>query len=267
MLLNGTHCLLTGATGGIGSALAQQLAAAGVNLLLTARSQDRLDQLRADLPQDTNAETMVADMCCDEDIQALAIRATAMQCNVLINLSGVNTFCLLEDQPPAELQNMMQLNVIAPMRLTQLMLPGLRQRKSATVVNIGSAFGTIGHAGYTSYCTSKFALRGFSEALRRELTDTAINVVYIAPRATATTMNDAAATALNEALGNHVDSPEWVAGEVIKAITHERRSTVLGWPEKFFAWLNQVAPTVVDRAMAKQLPVIKDFAKPSSKFS
>jgi short-subunit dehydrogenase len=76
-------------------------------------------------------------------------------------------------------------------------------------------------------------LRGFSEALRRELADTRVSVLYVAPRATRTSMNSPAAQALNDALKSNVDDPQTVAAAVIHAIAGDRRDLYLGWPERF----------------------------------
>jgi short-subunit dehydrogenase len=100
-------------------------------------------------------------------------------------------------------------------------------------------------------------MRGFSEALSRELTGTGVDVLYIAPRTTRTTMNDTRADALNRALGNTEDPPEWVAAEIVKAIGRGRRRTYLGWPENFFIRINNLLPGIVDRSLAGVLPVIK----------
>ena len=106
---------------------------------------------------------------------------------------------------------------------------------------------------------SKFGLRGFSEALRRELADTPVQVVYVAPRATATAMNPAPVNELNRALGNAMDAPEAVAAQILQAMEKDERRRFLGWPEKLFVVINGILPKLVDKAMLKQLPVIRRF--------
>ena len=127
------------------------------------------------------------------------------------------------------------------------------------LVLVGSTFGSIGFPGYTAYCASKFGLRGFSEALRRELADTPVQVVYVAPRATATAMNPAPVNELNRALGNAMDAPEAVAAQILQAMEKDERRRFLGWPEKLFVVINGILPKLVDKAMLKQLPVIRRF--------
>ena len=159
---------------------------------------------------------------------------------------------------------MLALNVGAPICLTKPLLPLLKQATSAMVVNVGSTYGSIGYPGYASYCATKFALRGFSEALRRELADTRVSVLYVAPRATRTSMNSPAAQALNDALKSNVDDPQTVAA-VIHAIAGDRRDLYLGWPERFFVRLNSLLPNLVDRGLRKQLPLIRSLSQKSDK--
>jgi short-subunit dehydrogenase len=154
---------------------------------------------------------------------------------------------------------MFALNVLAPMRLIQALLPILKSR-SSTIVNIGSGFGSIAFAGYCAYSASKFALRGFTEALRRELSDSSVQVLYLAPRATQTEMNSTAVIDMNKALGTAMDSPERVVDELMVLLAKSQRSRFIGWPERFFIKLNSVFPALVDKALAKQLAVIKQFA-------
>ena len=103
-------------------------------------------------------------------------------------------------------------------------------------------------------------MRGFTEALRRELADTSVRVHYVAPRATRTGINTSAVERMNEELGVAMDPPELVAKAVCDMLAGGRAEAVLGWPEKFFARVNGVLPRLVDGALRKQLPVIRRYA-------
>jgi short-subunit dehydrogenase len=144
------------------------------------------------------------------------------------------------------------------MRLCQLFLAQLHANKGS-IVNVGSSFGSIGYPYQTLYCASKFGLRGFSEALSRELSDTPVKVSYLAPRATDTDINDAQTRAMNKALGNQMDSPKLVADELVALLNSNKTRRFIGFPEKLFARINGVFPRIVDNAIAKQLPKIKQF--------
>ncbi|MPS96503.1 MULTISPECIES: SDR family oxidoreductase [Pseudomonadota] len=257
-----TDCraLLTGASGGIGLALAQRLASEGAHLLLVGRRLEPLQPLLQRFPQ--NVQTVQADIASRAGRDALVAAAQNFGgLNCLINAAGVNRFGLLDQQDEQQIAELIGLNVTATLQLTQRLLPLLRAQRRALVINVGSTFGTIGYPGFAAYCASKFALRGFSEALRRELADTNVRVLYFAPRATRTPMNAPSVVAMNDELGVAMDDPEKVAAELLQAIRHEQEERYLGWPERLFVRLNGLLPRVVDQALRKQLPIIQRFAR------
>ena len=121
-------------------------------------------------------------------------------------------------------------------------------------------FGSIGYPGYVAYSATKFAVRGFTEALRRELADSNVAVKYLAPRATRTAMNPASVEEMNARLGVTMDSADRVASELVVLLQGRKHSAVVGWPEKAFARINALLPGIVDRAVRGQLPLIREFA-------
>lgn len=260
MKLEGKLVLLTGASGGIGEALAQELAAQGAHLLLHGRRASALERLRKELPHPERHQTVIADLGSPQE-RAKLLQHPALDegLDVLINNAGCNQFAWLEDQSSEQVERQLLLNVEAPIQLTRMLLP--RLSKPAVIMNVGSSFGAIGYAGYSVYCASKFALRGFSEALGRELEGTGIQVLHFAPRATRTRLNSEAAYEMNAELGTHTDSPQDVAEEAVIALCNETRRSWLGWPEKLFVRLNGLLPGLVDRALAKQKPIIERYAR------
>lgn len=257
MDVNGKLTVLTGAGGGIGSAMANSLAGAGARLILVARDQARLEMLCNLLPGSGHC-AVAADLVTEEG-RAAVLAACDGKLDLLVNTAGVNHFGMLEQQSEQQLQQMLEVNVMAPMLLTQSLLAQLREN-AGTVVNVGSGFGSIGFAGYCGYSASKFALRGFTEALKRELADTGVTVQYLAPRAVDTAMNPPEVVAMNEELGNVTDSAEDVAKELMSLLHSQKRSRHMGGPERFFAKLNVLFPSVVDSALAKKLPIIRRHA-------
>lgn len=264
MRLSDSVVILTGASGGIGLALAEQLCAAGARVLAVSRHMGTLAGVMNRYPDRLNWQP--ADLRTREGRQEVLARAREMGgVNVLINAAGVNRFAFLDQLDEQALDELLDINLKAALQLTRACLPLLRGQPRALVVNVGSTYGSIGYPGYASYCASKFALRGFSEALRRELADTSVNVLYAAPRATRTAMNGSAAMALNQALKVGVDDPADVARAVLAAVQAERAELYLGWPEKLFVRINGMLPGVVDRALRKQLPIIHRFIGSHSK--
>jgi len=258
MRLPECRAVLTGASGGIGLALAERLCAGGAQLIAVTRQEEALSELRERYPK--QVRVVAADLGSASGRQAVVDAARALGgVNLLINAAGVNRFALLEQLDDQAVAELLGINLVATIQLTRAMLPLLRQQRQALLVNVGSIYGSIGYPGYATYCASKFALRGFSEALRREMADTGVGVLYVAPRATRTPMNSAQAVALNSALKVAMDPPESVADAVLRAIELDRSELYLGWPEKFFVRLNGLLPSLVDKALRKQLPLIRQF--------
>ncbi|MCW4631091.1 MULTISPECIES: SDR family oxidoreductase [Marinomonas] len=257
-------CLLTGATGGIGQAIAKALANKGVSLILQGRSESRLQQLSNSLTGEH--QILVADITTTQGREKICSMAELNTISMLINNAGVGQFSLLEDTEEAVIVDTLEANLLAPILLSKALLPVLqktnqRQATPSYLVNIGSAFGSIGFAGQSIYCASKFGLRGFTEALHRELADTNVHVHYFAPRATATSINSDQAMAMNQALGNSIDSPESVANSLIQQLETGHARQFVGFPEKLFVKINGAFPHIVDKALFKKLPIIKRFLR------
>jgi len=128
------------------------------------------------------------------------------------------------------------------------------------VVNVGSTFGSIPFAGFAAYSAAKAGLHAFSQALRRELADSTVRVIHVAPRAIDTPINSASARALNKALGSATDTPETVADHIVATLRDNTPESHIGFPEKLFAWLNGFAPSLVDRGLRGKLAKIKQHA-------
>ena len=259
MQLNGKTALLTGASGGIGGAMAQALAGAGVRLLLVGRRAPALQALASQLGD--HHQTIVADVASAEGRAAVQQACAALPggLDILVNNAGVSLFGEFEHQPPQQIEEQITTNLLAPMLLAQALLADLRRAPRGLIVNVGSTFGSLGYPGFVGYAASKFGLRGFSEALRRELADSTVGVLYLAPRATATAINTDKVQALNAALGSRVDPPEVVAQALLRQLREERRYLAIGGAERLFARLNALLPGLIDRAIERQLPVIRRF--------
>jgi short-subunit dehydrogenase len=103
-------------------------------------------------------------------------------------------------------------------------------------------------------------MRGFSEALRRELEDTGVSVTYVAPRYTKTPLNDGAVSRMAQAIGMNSDEPATVAQHVIRAIEKDSKDYYIGWPECLFVRINALLPRLVDIALRKQNTQMRAFA-------
>ncbi|MEJ2256018.1 MAG: SDR family oxidoreductase [Woeseiaceae bacterium] len=252
--------VLTGATGGIGRAIARQLDAAGARLILVGRNAERLAALQRELEPDRH-RIVRADLSTAEGRDAVLESAFATGIDLLINNAGTNEFELFRSQSAASIRDLVEINLLSPILICRALLPILESRPVAGIVNIGSTFGSIGYPGFSAYSASKFGLRGFTEALRRELDDSSVRVSYVAPRATKTELNSDAVVAMNAELGTAMDDPDLVATQVLRTIRGTTRSDrYIGWPEKLFVRINALLPGLVDNSLRKQLPVIRRFA-------
>jgi short-subunit dehydrogenase len=262
MQLNGKRILLTGATGGVGQPIAMLLAQKGAILALVGRDAAKLNALRAKLEAvGGQAFCIVADFNVAGTIARVSDEAKQHlgQIDVLINNAGILDFIALQDQADARIAEMIHTNVTVPIQLTKALLSDFQTKNQGYFVFVGSVFGSLGFPHFASYCASKFAVHGFSQALRRELVDTNIGVTYIAPRGIKTAMNDAKTIAMWEKSGSKMDSPEHVASIVVKALEQEKQEVFIGQPQSFFAWLNGVAPKLVNIGLKKQTALARHF--------
>jgi short-subunit dehydrogenase len=263
MKLAGANVLVTGGAGGIGRALARELLDAGANVLLVGRSAPALaDAARTLGGEARHVDALVADLTSAADRSRLVAYASTWNggIDVLVNNAGISHFGLFGDTAAERIEETLAVNLLAPMLLARELLAALAQRPQAAIVNVGSVFGAIGYPGNAAYSAAKFGLRGFSEALRRELADSTVRVLHVAPRATRTAINSRAVEALNLELGVATDAPEAVAAWIRERIELELVDGTLGWPERLFVKLNALLPRLVDGALRKQLPAVQRYA-------
>ena len=257
------NILLTGACGGIGSKIAEHFAASGHDLLLSDLNSGPLEKLAGRLiaAHKTRVDVIAADLTSGENRNRVVREARVFRVNVLINAAGYNRFGMLENISDEDVERIFSINIISPILLTKALLPWLTSCESAHIVNIGSTFGSLGYAGFSCYSASKFSLRGFSEALRREIADTGVKVHYLAPRAVKTAFNEDAVNRMNEALGVAMDSPDVIPGAITRMLERGQSEHFIGSPEKYFVKLNALFQRLVDRGLAGQLSTIKQHAR------
>jgi short-subunit dehydrogenase len=260
MRLDRVRAVLTGASGGIGQEIARALIGNGAKVLLVGRSEAALDDCLLGLGRggETSADKFACDVTRSADRHRLLAAAASWQggANVLINNAGQSAFGALQDLDGQRVEDVMAVNLLAPMQLSREFIPHLMRHDASAIVNVGSVLGAIGLPAYSVYAASKFGLRGFSEALRRELDGTGIAVQYLAPRATRTRFNTAQVDAMNAQLGNAVDPPARVARELVDLLASGRARRSIGLVERLFITINALLPAVVDSAVRRQRPTM-----------
>lgn len=235
MLLDGKSVFLTGATGGIGRPLAALLRGRGAHVTTYDRAQ-----------QGNLMENI--------DTTCKVLRENTP--DILVNLAGINEFDLAEKQ---DYDALLTLNLLVPMRLCQAVLPTMRARRSGQIVNIGSMAGLIPLPHITGYVAAKSGLKGFSDALRREMADCGVKVSHIAPRAVHTEMNAGKLGLLNKRTHTTEDRPRDVANRIINAIERNEADVRIGWPERLFAQLNALCPSLIDKGLRKNTAIGVDI--------
>ena len=213
--------LVTGASKGIGRAVALDLGAAGANVVLTARSADLLTEDAAEIKAaGGDALAIPADLADEKAIAAMIDQATRHygRLDIVVNNAGIVYAGPLADTPTADWDQLMSINVRAPFIICRQTLPWLKQAQPGYIVNISSVVGIKGYANQTLYSATKHALRGMSIALAEELRDDNVRVHVICPGGVATDLVRQVRPDIDEA---DLMQPDEIAELVLYLVTHK----------------------------------------------
>jgi short-subunit dehydrogenase len=174
--------LVTGASGGFGRHMVRQFGAAGARLVLTDLSEDALRSVSDDAG-DALVTEVVADLSTEDGCEAVVAACARGHIlpDILVNNAGIAVAGRLDHVPRDAWERLIQLNLLAPVRLCNLFLPGMIERGSGHILNISSLAGWTGARGLSTYCASKYGLRGFGEALSADLQGTGVHVTNVYP--------------------------------------------------------------------------------------
>jgi short-subunit dehydrogenase len=245
---SGGTAVVTGAASGIGAALATQLAARGSNLVLVDRDKERLDGVaegvRRDHPQlavDTYVVDLSDDAATAEAAESLA--AAHPGTTLLVNNAGVALGGRFDQVTLEEFDWVMAVNFRSVVRLTHAFLPALKAHPGSHLVNVSSVFGIFAPAGQAAYSASKFAVRGFSEAVRHELAEDGVGVTVVHPGGIRTRIAETARTGSGVSVEEYEQGrkqfakllrmpPEDAAAQIVAAIEGRRPRLLIGWSAK-----------------------------------
>lgn len=237
--------LITGAGSGIGRALAFEAAAAGCDLVLVGRRQEPLTET-VRLIGNPATRIVIADIASPEG-RARVVAEAGERLDYLVNNAGKLCVGRLTELGDDDIAGMISTNVTGTILLTRDMVPALAATQGR-VVNIGSMFGLIAFPYFAAYSATKFATRGLSDALRRELSEYGISVTYAAPRATQTPAQSHFAH-LVEPFGMAMDTPDRIARRTWAGVMAGRNTIYPGAAERFFSLVQAVVPSLVDNAL------------------
>ncbi len=217
--------LITGASAGIGAAIAGELAARGHNLVLVARRKERLDEIALELAgaHGVRADALGCDLAKSASRQRLPgrVKALGLDIEVLVNNAAVPKRRSASALTAEEVQQTMTVNFESPVRITLAVLPRMLERDAGVIVNVSSFGGRVGILGEAAYCASKFAVRGWSESLALDLWHTGVDVRLILPGAIDTEIWEQPGN--DEPLyDGELEPPETVARGIIDAIEGDR---------------------------------------------
>lgn len=245
--------LVTGASSGIGAATARLFAKRGYRVVLAARRFERLQNLADEIAAGGGSALPFAiDLCHQEEIEAL-VEATLErygQIDVLFNNAGFGRLNWLENlEAQEDITAQVQVNLLGVMWLARAVLPYMIEHRRGHIINMSSVAGWIAPPTYTVYAATKFAVRGFSEALRRDVGVYGIRVSTIYPSAVATEFGEIAGFSRT----TNVTMPDWlllsaeeVAHGVWSLAQRPRRTLVMPWLMIPAIWANTLLPGVVD---------------------
>jgi NAD(P)-dependent dehydrogenase (short-subunit alcohol dehydrogenase family) len=239
--------VITGGGRGIGRATAIEFACEGATMLLAGRRMDALRTAAAEVREaGGKAEVVHCDVIKDDDLKALIGKAISHfgRIDVLVNNAGVVAGGRLDELDELDVGRMVGVNIWAPIRLTQLALPHMREAKRGTVVNISSVAGRVGLPYYATYCASKFALRGFSESMRREVARDGIHVMAVYPGPTAT---DLIENVEFDGLPNFsIATAQQVGHAIVRGVRWRQPEVFIGLGDNIMSRWNEMLPWTVD---------------------
>ncbi len=189
--LTGKAALVTGATGGIGGAIAYALHRQGAVVGLSGRNEDKLKMLAEELGD--RAHILPADLSSAAGVDALVAAATDAlgQIDILVNNAGLTRDNLSMRMKDEEWQQVIDVNLTAPFRLARAVQRGMMKNRFGRIINISSVVGTTGNPGQANYCASKAGMAGWTKAMAAEVASRGITVNCIAPGFIATAMTEA----------------------------------------------------------------------------
>lgn len=249
--------ILTGASSGIGRELALLLGRQGARLILTARREHLLRQVVQEIDAHGGQAVCLSGDIAHEQLRDKLVEAAVRHydgLDLLINNAGIGARGPFESADPKRLRQIMEVNFFAPVELIRRSIPDLIHGVQPMVVNIGSVLGQRAVALASEYCASKFAMQGFSDSLRLELSRHGVDLLVVNPSTTQTDFFDNMIQQEGEDQWSKRPSvtPQYVAGRIVRAISQGRREIIPSFSGRMLCWLNRLSPSLLDRFLRQR---------------
>lgn len=258
--------VVTGAASGIGRALAEELARRGCRLVLADVNERGLDQIEAELrAQGTQCMVVSLDVRDKDAVAALAPRVIQRfgTVNLLFNNAGVTLIDSVEQMSCEDVEWVMGINFWGVVYCTKAFLPAMLESGNAHIVNVSSLFGICASRLQAAYCASKFAVRGFTEALEMELDGSGVHVTCVHPGGIKTSITDNsrfggfAARLSRDDLNREFDkmaktTPEAAALKILKGVSKRKRRVLIGPDARVGDWIARLFPSRYERLLGLQ---------------
>ncbi len=254
--ISGSRVIVTGASSGIGREIAIELGRHGADVVVVARSADKLEKLAAafaDLPG--RCEVFVGDVT-DDGVRHAAVRRAVEVfggLDILINNAGIGALGPFETSTVERLRKIMEVNFFAAAEMIRVALPTLKHGRRPMIVNVASILGHVGIPQSSEYCASKFALRALSQSLRAEQYKHGVDVLVVSPGSTETEFFDHAIemAAHPPWLESKRTSPAKVARETVAAIAAGKREIIPNFRGWLMCLMQRLSPGLVDLALRR----------------
>lgn len=239
MDIRGKKVLLTGGSAGIGRELARQMKAKGAAVIVTGRNRERLDFMRAE-----GFEALEADLSNPAGVDALLADLGEREIDVLVNNAGQGVDHDFREAEPdmAAADDCIHANLNAPIRLIVALLPRLKARPEAAIVNVTSGLAIAPRSGGPVYCATKAALRSYTMALRKQLEDTNVHVIEALPPVVETQMT--------AGRGGNKMPPQECARQILHAIEHDRPEANIGMV-RLLRVVESISPALARKVMIR----------------
>lgn len=265
--VRGTTVVITGATSGIGRETARAFARAGARVVIAGRREQRLAELEAEITaRGGQALAVQTDVAEPAQVESLIERAAERfgSIDTLVNNAGVGIAAPFEEQSLDDFRRVMDVNFWGAVYACKAAVPRMKaQANGGVIINISSILGRRGVPFETAYCASKFALRGFSEALRTEVMAAGIDVSTVFPGAVESEIWESAANRTGVNLPDLL--PKFPARELARVIVRNARlpqpEVVMALDAQMIDFFNRLAPGMVDVMLGQSLPFLEGFRR------